>query len=310
MTNVELAGFAPAQVDLIHTALLKNYGAILVAGETGSGKRNSIRSMVKDYVELREKDGIGLSRTFVTEIAEMADNSIKGWLTGNCKPDGRASNSLSQLYSYGLTSDTVVYPEIFSREEAQYGLMLSNMGGRIFSTIHAPSAAHIPFRLRYLSGANENEYLDNEIYACLVYQLLLPTVCPVCSHKIGSDLYSSPILENSPRDTLEQVTADLLMSGVDLSNVRLRNSTGCTECGGVGVVGRTLIAEVLHPDTCHQSLRHYSGIEPLETYVHKAAGTWSIIDHALHHIELGVVDPVAAFKRLGSLRATSWKSGL
>ncbi|MDF5468831.1 ATPase, T2SS/T4P/T4SS family, partial [Vibrio parahaemolyticus] len=162
----------------------KKQGNILFAGVTGSGKTQSMYSVI-DYLQDLYKS----TRKFVT-----AENPIEMNLEGvsqvNLEDNSSASdnemNTLTKQFERISESFMRLDPDIMGTGEircynsAKFAIESARTGHVCFSTIHAASSCDVPGRLDGF-GVARSVYQSSNTLTVIIAQSLVRTVCPSCS---------------------------------------------------------------------------------------------------------------------------------
>jgi type II secretory ATPase GspE/PulE/Tfp pilus assembly ATPase PilB-like protein len=126
---------------------------------------------------------------------------------------------------------------------------LAGSGVNLYTTTHAASAQMIPERLASdFIGVPRDFLAAPGVLKLLVYQALLPRLCPHCALPLAS-------LYRGAAGAHWQAWAARFgrLYCLDLRLVRIRNPQGCAQCGNAdlphlnGTQGRTVVAEMIEP---------------------------------------------------------------
>lgn len=198
--------------------------------------------------------------------------------------------------------DVLMIGEIRYPEAAAAAIDAALTGHSVWATIHANNGFGIIRRMvSLLNAANYAEPLeylcDHNVLAGLVYQRLLPVLCPECKQPLV------PML-NKPEEArhIELAVRKRLFSVIkngDLDAVHVRNPDGCEHCNGLGIVGQTVAAEVIVTDQVMLEHLRHGDYTRAQTYWTKELGGRTYVDHAVQLIAEGKIDPTQAETRLG-----------
>lgn len=310
--DIEKAGYHPRQLKLFNRALRNKSGSIIFAGETGSGKTNSAYSCLMWYIRLfTNKDGMltkkiyDLGDPIEIEIPQITQTPIYTTDKVESKEDNFAKAIADVLRS---DPDFVQLSEMRTKKTAQSVVSLVQTGHPVLTTVHANSAfetvercINLGIPLTTLTGSN---FLN-----LICHQTLAKEVCSHCAVPLSDkDSYKTglPVAQHAGFDDLCDSLYQLEM---DLSKIVFTSHSGCSECNRTGVIGRKLLAEVVLPD---EEIR-----QALSRSIYEADKLWyqreeamSLMDHALHYIENGVIDPFYIYNVVGDLVPRKWVSGL
>lgn len=147
--NVTELGFTEENMAKIKRAIGRPYGIILVCGPTGSGKTNTLYSLLNEV----DKDGEN-----VLSLENPIELNIPGVSQSQMRPD------IGYTFAKGLRSvlrqdpDIIMVGEIRDTETAKLAIQAALTGHLVLSTIHTNTAADVVQRLvdmgveRYLIG--------------------------------------------------------------------------------------------------------------------------------------------------------------
>lgn len=198
-------------------------GIIIVSGPTGSGKSTTLASA------LREKDSGELN--IVT-----AEDPIEYDLGGNIQqfPVIRAKGqTFANLLRTFLRQDpdVILIGETRDPETAESSMDAAETGHLVFTTLHANSASSSLTRLMDMEVPS---YKLNASLRGVLAQRLLRKVCPECS-------VQRPINEAESRFTKLPIGTSVRFANAltaEEKQIRKREGSLCTRCGGTGYQGR------------------------------------------------------------------------
>ncbi len=272
-------GYSPLHLDLMQEAILRPYGAVVVSGPTGSGKSTTLTALLETVdpalkvVSLEEP----VERTLpnVTHVAISAVAEHGGW-----------ENLRSGLNRWD--SNINMLGEIKDRETAKAIMDLVTSGKLTMTTLHASNALAIPARMEDLGVAHTMLY-DPNFLVLLINQRLLPRLCQECRVPYAQS-------DELPRTTRRRYDP---VFGERAELVYLRGP-GCVHCGGSGVRGRLLAAEMIMMDqVARDFVREH---DPGGWRTHLLENGWrSILSHAEEHVYAGLADPRAVEQAAGRL---------
>ncbi|XDF33195.1 ATPase, T2SS/T4P/T4SS family [Paracidovorax avenae] len=288
-------GYTQDQLAQIEEMLVGGSGLVLMVGPTNSGKSSSLHSFVEHLFQTRGR------HIKVTTI----ENPVENELLGACQISASKDNFQAYLEaSLRQDPDIVMVGEIREKLAALTVKDLVLAGHKIPATLHAYSATAAFSRLMQL-GVEKDLLTMPGFISGVVYQRLIPTVCPHCGHDFKS-AHQNGLVSKSLFDRLTSV-CDL-----QEHHVRFVNSEGCVECGHSGIVDRTPAAEVLIPDSTF--LNHIKNDDLGAARDHwlrilgKPAGYGlgaTALAHAILKMRQGQVDPRDVETELGVLRDES-----
>ena len=168
-------------------------------------------------------------------------------------------------------------------------------GHQVMTTVHASSALGTVERLADF-GITPSVMGSPEFINGLIYQKLMPLLCQNCA------LSFSEVVSSSHAVTADLELASRLESVANLEQdqIKIRNPKGCEKCKEMGVVGRTVCAEVISPDfTMLRLFRQQASIEAkaywrslsdMDPNSDNMTGK-PVLEHALHKMRKGLVSP-------------------
>jgi type II secretory ATPase GspE/PulE/Tfp pilus assembly ATPase PilB-like protein len=219
------------------------------------------------------------------------ENPVEYEMVGACQMPASSENFEKYLKaSLRQDPDVVVVGEIRDDKAAETTKNLVLAGHKIFSTLHVYEAPAAFSRLMQL-GVPRGLLSMPGFVSGIVYQRLVPVVCPHCSHKY-QDVAHTGMLS-------EALEARLIRSiNMDRDDVRLIREGGCEQCDFLGVIGRTPCAEVLKPDATFLELVRDEKDAAAKAYWYSQLGSRiglngspTALSHAKHKMRMGMLDP-------------------
>ncbi|WP_027859769.1 GspE/PulE family protein [Marinobacterium jannaschii] len=233
-------GYNRDQVGLLDDALLNGVGGLmLVVGATGDGKTTTCAGLLHKYVS-----ATGGRRQVITledPIEYVVDGVVHTQVNGEKGGWVKATADILRR-----DPDLIFQGEMRTPESASNTVQAALSGHKTLVTVHANSAIEALSRLNEL-GIDWRMLGQDGFIRAVVFQRLLPTVCPHCSKSMAD-------LEEASPEELSRLgfTSGLLnrvrrVARSHMDNVRFRNHDGCKHClAGIG--GRTAAPEVLTLD--------------------------------------------------------------
>lgn len=136
--NIDDTGMRPEHLKMVHEALKRPYGLILITGPTGSGKTTTLYSMLKQI----DREGRN-----VVSLEDPIEYNIEGMNQSQVRPE------IGYTFATGLRSilrqdpDIVMVGEIRDKETAQLAIQAALTGHLVFSTLHTNNSIGIIPRL-------------------------------------------------------------------------------------------------------------------------------------------------------------------
>jgi len=283
------ADYHPKQLKLIKKKSATKQGNILLAGVTGSGKSQSMYSIYDYLLDLYQgtrkfivaENPVEMTIDGITQI-NLEDNT-----TAHEAENNKLETKFKRVLQGNLRSDPDVMGtgEVRCKDSATFSMEASKTGHLCLSTIHASSVLEVPGRIDSW-GIPRTIYLNSSSLSLVIAQSLIRTVCPNCSFT-----YDHLPADSSKVHRLVESLADLELLEY-LEDIRFANPGGCKECDHSvdGRKGRTLVAEVLAPDSTIRALWVQS--RDNEACAHwYSTGGFTKLEHAIYKMVNGVLDP-------------------
>lgn len=274
--SFEQLGYLPSQIATLDRARGSEGGAIILAGVVGSGKSTTIATLMSM---------IPASRKVVT-LEDPVEYIIPGALQNTLVrhlDDERRDSFESKLKTVKRSAmNDLLVGEIRDRETGRAFMDLAGSGTSLYTTVHAGAAALIPDRLASdFIGVPRDFLATPGILKLLVYQALLPVLCPHCAlcepvehPSSGRQGGWSAYIEHFVR-----------LYRADAGGLRFRNPRGCDACRiqGLpelhGLAGRTAVAEMIEPGADETFLRLLRQGDNVEQWRRRARLRANAYDH-------------------------------
>ncbi|MCK9511920.1 MAG: Flp pilus assembly complex ATPase component TadA [Pigmentiphaga sp.] len=235
-------GYLPQQVATLHAACGVDGGAIVLAGVVGSGKSTTIATLMSripdshKVITLEDPVEYLIPGALQNTVARALDDTEGGVFDAKLKTIKRSA------------MNDLLVGEIRDRDTGRALMDLAGSGINLFTTVHAGSALLIADRLASDFIGIPRDFLATPgILKLLVYQALLPALCPICAVPAEG-------LEGRERIEAEAARRRFARShGVAADRLRFRHSPGCAQCRReglpelAGLAGRTVVAEMIEP---------------------------------------------------------------
>ncbi len=232
--DLESLGYSHRNLDVIHNAILKTYGILLVTGPTGSGKTTTLYTILK----LLNSPEVNIST-----IEDPIEYRLEGinQIQVNPKTNLTFANGLRSLLRQD--PDVVMIGEIRDEETASIAINAALTGHLVLATLHTNDAASTLPRMLEMGVAS---FLLAATAKLVVAQRLVRKICDHCktAYTIEVEELDRFGKKFNLREDLVKVLTEL--SGGTLSGqLTLYKGAGCDLCHGTGFKGRTGIAEVM-----------------------------------------------------------------
>ncbi len=287
-STLEALGYTKNQVDIIKTALKLPFGAIIVAGPTGSGKTTTLASCMEMVEPVQKLYSI---EDPVEKVVEQATQ-----VPVNTEKEDRTFASMGRA-ALRMDPDVIILGEMRDEDTAHVMVRASITGHLVLTTLHTNRATAIITRLVDM-GISPVLLSDGSVLRCLMCQRLVPKVCQHCAVSLRS----------SPKHQAFIPDWEAVLGAEVINNAKARGP-GCAKCHRTSIGGRTVIAEVIWVD---EEGRHF--IQKCDTlnwekYL-KERGWVDFQGRAIQLIKDGICDPFDAEKVVGPInpatQATSY----
>lgn len=265
-------GFGRLHAEILENAMRYPHGGIVIAGPTGSGKTTTLAALLRDIPPTAKayslEDPVEIDKPHVTQVpvnAQIEDLDFAAMAAAILRAD----------------PDIVVIGECRERRVAAEFATGAISGHLVLTTLHANSSTAIITRFADL-GIAPSLLADPNLFRCLVYQRLVPRLCPHCSIPITQAPGYAPTIER-----LASVFGD------DIDRMRARYPDGCAKCDYTGTENLTVCAEVTVVDRPSLGYIARGDIAGWEHYL-RDNGWEDIQQHAYHLVRYGLVDPLSA----------------
>jgi type IV pilus assembly protein PilB len=247
ITALEGLGMEPEQLkQLVHAASAAQ-GLVLITGPTGSGKTNTLYSLLS-HVSNRERNVVTLEDPVEIQLPGITQVQI--------------NDRAGLTFARGLRSilrqdpDVVLVGEVRDAETAGLALEASLTGHLVMTTLHTNNASSAVTRLVDMGA---EPFLVASSMTLVVAQRLVRLPCTHCSQPY-----------TPPAELLHRLGVDQAI----LDGAAPRRGIGCTECNETGYRGRIGIFEVL-PTT--PDIRETIVKTPTESAVSLAAAAEGVV---------------------------------
>ncbi|OAI48750.1 hypothetical protein AYO45_04195 [Gammaproteobacteria bacterium SCGC AG-212-F23] len=277
--SLEDLGYTKKQIDIIKMAVKLPFGAIIVAGPTGSGKTTTLASCM-EMVEPTQK--LYSIEDPVEKVVEEATQ-----VPVNTEKEDRSFASMGRA-ALRMDPDVIILGEMRDEDTAHVMVRASITGHLVLTTLHTNRATAIVTRLVDM-GISPVLLSDSSVLRCLMCQRLIPKICQECALP----------LRDSPKHLAAIADWEAVL-GADIINKAKARGPGCTKCRRTGVSGRTVIAEVIWVDEVGREFIQKGDTLGWEKYLKE--NNWvDFHGRAIELISEGVCDPFDAEKVVGPI---------
>jgi type IV pilus assembly protein PilB len=257
--DLEDLGMGADHLVVMETLLAKPYGAILVAGPTGSGKSTSM------YASLKRLNDVTRKIITVEEPIEYQMNGIT---------QIGVNTHIGLTFAAGLRQilrsdpDVVMVGEIRDPETAEISVRAALTGHLVLSSIHTNDA---PSALTRLVDMGVAPYITSSALLAVVAQRLARKLCQECKKPV-----------DVPKDALVGLGFDAKRAG----KLTIYGPVGCDRCFNTGYRGRIGLFELMVMD---DDIRKLFLHEAPADQMRKLA-----IEHGMRTLREDALDKVAA----------------
>ena len=281
--TLEDLGYTTKQIDIIKMALRLPFGAIIVAGPTGSGKTTTLAAcmeMIEDTAKLYSIEDP------VEKVIEEATQ-----VPVNTEKEDRTFASMGKA-ALRMDPDVIILGEMRDEDTANVMVRASITGHLVLTTLHTNRATAIITRLVDM-GISPVLLSDSSVLRCLLCQRLVPKVCKYCAIPLKDSIKHQAYLED-----WEKVLGPKVMS-----TAKARGN-GCKHCGNTAVGGRTVVAEVIWVDEPGRHFIQKGDTLSWEKYLLEN-GWLNFSGRAVELIESGTIDPFDGEKVVGPINSST-----
>jgi len=271
------------------------HGLIVIAGETGSGKTTTLQTIMH---MIRSAD-FGLKLISIEDPPEYVLEGVTQIPVARRRDKPDENPFIAPMrHTMRMDPDVIMIGEIRDNITAELMTGMVTSGHKALTTIHTESALGIIGRLRSMN-VDPGVLGGRGFLSGLVFQTLVPTLCPHCKieFSLDPDSISSPLGKRvshvtKPGDTLF-----------------VESKGGCKQCKFTGISGRTVCAEMVIPDNVirdailcgdmRKAREHWVSLRDLRDPNSMIGAT--ALDHAILKMRCGEVSPQAVEGALGLL---------
>lgn len=218
-------GLTESNISKIKELIKRPYGIILVCGPTGSGKTNTLYSLLNE-IDKESKNVISLENPIELNIPGVSQSQVR--------PD------IGYTFANGLRSvlrqdpDIIMVGEIRDEETAKLAIQAALTGHLVFSTIHTNTASDVPQRL-----------VDMGVEPYLIGPTLVASIGQRLIRKIVPEQRQELPMDKAVKEMIERQTKDLPAEKRKLFVGDKMYKAVATEENPTGMKGRTAVFEIL-----------------------------------------------------------------
>lgn len=276
-------GYTQKQVDIIKMAMKLPFGAIIVAGPTGSGKTTTLASCM-EMVETTQK--LYSIEDPVEKVVEEATQ-----VPVNTEKEDRSFAMMGRA-ALRMDPDVIILGEMRDEDTAHVMVRASITGHLVLTTLHTNRATAIITRLVDM-GISPVLLSDSSVLRCLMCQRLIAKVCDGCAVPLRNSEKHKPFLAD-----WEAVL------GKEILDRAKARGFGCDKCNRTSVGGRIVVAEVIWVDEEGRQFIQKCDTLSWEKYL-RENGWMDFRARAIDLINSGTVDPFDAEKVVGPINPST-----
>lgn len=297
--NLNTLGYFPEQVEMIKSGISRPVGVTVIAGVTGSGKSTSLAAMLSDIVRQHTTpQGVEIKIITVEDPPEYDIPHV----TQSPVVNSRGGKTRAELFIEAIKAalrcdpDVLMIGEVRDKDSADLLSKAVLTGHKGFTTIHAPSVFSIISRLRN-EGVSDDILCSKDFFSTLIYQTLVPVVCNECAHTSEKyfELHKNDDVADKLKLRINEVTSES-----DFKLIKFKNKNGCSACNNLGIIGRTVVAEILLPDDEMRDAIAKKDEALLRKIFVKNGGKFAL-DYGIDKMHMGLCDPNDVEEKLGRL---------
>ena len=218
MIDMNRLGFERGILKNIEEAIFRPWGMVLVTGPTGSGKTNTLYSIISR---------INKSEVNIMTVEDPVEFDLPG-INQIQVHEGIGLTFSSVLRSF-LRQDpnVILVGEIRDNETAEIAMKASLTGHLVFSTLHTNDA---PSAITRLVDMGVNPYLVSSSVILICAQRLVRRICQQCREEVNI----------SPRALI-----NIGFKQEEVQSIKVYAGKGCDKCNNRGYKGRVGLFEVM-----------------------------------------------------------------
>lgn len=231
--SIEDLNITPAQARMLALASKRDSGAIVLAGQTSSGKTTTVKVLLETLHRARPDIVIRSLESppeyIIKGVHQHAVRESKG---------GELQSLAEHVKELMRMNPTYLFMgEVRGAESANLFLHMLDSGHGVITTSHAGSPVGIYNKLES-QGVSRAVTTQHGYINALIYQRRLPRLCPECKIPIHDSSRSED------RAALER----LKILQASLHAVHVANPEGCQHCSRRGIQGTRVAMDVVRPD--------------------------------------------------------------
>jgi type II secretory ATPase GspE/PulE/Tfp pilus assembly ATPase PilB-like protein len=280
MQRFQDAGYSDDHALMLETAVRAPFGATAIAGVTGSGKSTTLAFAIESILDAELLN--------IMTVESPVEYPIRGAKQITLQDGEQQTWRQTQKKLVRSDPDVLMISEVRCVHSGETAKTMSETGHPVFFTVHAGSVFTVFSRLCDPSIGFSMETLTTPgFWQLIVYQALVPVLCK-CKLPARGQI-------DNVLDYIEH-----RFDGLSTDSMHIKNPDGCLECRHTGVIGQTVVAEMLQPDRALlELLRAGKLFDAEKLWRSRADGRFdspdmrgkTVFQHALYKAFLGEIDP-------------------
>ncbi len=269
-------GFSKQDTDIFYQLRAQPTGIVIVSGPTGSGKSTTLQRNMIAMLQERNYE------TNLITVEDPPEYPIPGACqmpVTNAGIEEAKDREFTKALSAALRSDpdSLMIGEVRTLSAADLAFRGALSGHNVWTTLHANTAMAILLRLKDM-GVEDFKLQDPTIMRGMLAQRLFRKLCPNCRVPVKKHL-DHPAVQR-----LRNAFGDIA-----LEHTYLRGQ-GCASCNFRGVIGRTVVAEFILPDSTFLNLTLKGEIQKAQNYWINDLNGKTLRENALSRMFQGLID--------------------
>ena len=297
VNSLEQLGYNKEQLELIRKIKSRSTGIIIVSGPTGSGKSTTLKVMLEEIAKDNncKDDGTGCEINIMT-VEDPSEYKILGAYQLAVSGAENEEERLTQYHKFlkallRQDPDVIMIGEIRDVISGKAAIKSAMSGHLCLTTIHANDAIAVLDRLIEI-GVEKDNVLNSGIVTGLIAQRLVPALCRYCALPLERNLHGYNVA---------RVERLQLIFDNDLSGIKIRNQNGCKKCNELGIIGVTVIAEIVKTDKVFMRTYREKGMDDAYDYWRNSMDGKTLMENGIEKIKLGICDPADIESELDEL---------
>lgn len=258
--SYEELGYAESHCRTLRMASRIGQGFVIFSGITGSGKTTTLKTFIETHPGNAKAAFYSIEDPVEYPLSNVHQINLQRDLIDRAGSAAKYSEVVAALMRGD--PDGVLMGEIRDPASAIAGQQIVVTGHMAAATVHAHLLSGIVPRLTDEEIGMSRQTLTNpNVLTLLVYQALVPVLCPAC--KVPASAYPTDLADTEHVHEVLRLLGERFRIGA--AGLCFRSLRGCPACRGRGTTGLTVVAEMLMPDRAWLDLiragRDYEAVE-------------------------------------------------